>query len=384
MSLWFSASAVLPALRLEFQLSDFQQSAFTSAVQIGFVAGSLTSAIFGLADRIDPKRFFAVSALIAATANAGLLFVEPTSPIVLVLRFVTGACMAGIYPVGVKMAAGWAKGDMGLLVGLLVAALTLGSAMPHLINGLTTLDWRTTLGVTSGLAVVSAVAIGFYKPGPILTVGARFNPGAALWAWRIPSIRFANLGYLGHMWELYAVWAWIGLFLDASFRISMPAEPNTGTWAGLLTFLVVGSGAIGALAAGLAADRWGRTTITTLSLAISGTCCVTVGLLFGGNPWLLTAVCLIWGISVVADSAQFSASIVELANQNLVGTMLTLQTALGFGLTLLTIHLMPIFVDALGWQWAFAPLALGPVVGIWAMLKLRFHSDAVKLAGGRR
>ena len=211
MSLWFSASAVLPDLMSQYALSDFQQSAFTSAVQAGFVAGSLFSALLGLADRVNPKQFFMVAAFVAAIANAGLLVVEPTSLLVLVLRFITGACMAGIYPVGMKIAASWAKGDMGLLVGLLVGALTLDSA-PHLVNGLATIDWRITIAVTSGLAFLSGISIQWVGLGPILTVGARFDLTAALWAWRIRSIRLANIGYLGHMWELYAAWAWIGIF----------------------------------------------------------------------------------------------------------------------------------------------------------------------------
>jgi len=382
MSLWFSASAVLPSLTAEVHLSAFQQSAFTSAVQAGFVVGSLLSALFGLADRIDPRRFLAGAALIAAIANAGILVVDPASPAVLVLRFITGACMAGVYPPGMKMAAGWAKGDMGMLVGLLVAALTLGSAAPHLVNGLVTLDWRPTIAATSALAVLAAVLVQFVSLGPILTVGARFDPAAALWAWRIPAIRYANLGYLGHMWELYAAWAWLGVFLDASFRISL--GEGAGSWAPLATFAVIAAGALGSLIAGFAADRVGRTTVTSVAMTISGSCALVVGLFFGGNPVLLLAICLLWGISIVADSAQFSASVAELSNRHLVGTMLTLQTALGFLLTLLTIHLMPILVDWLGWRYAFMPLALGPMVGIWAMLRLRRHPDAIKLAGGRR
>lgn len=383
MSLWFSASAVMPALREEVALSGFQQSAFTSAVQAGFVAGSLISAALALADRVEPRLFFTISALVAAAANALILVVDPTSTTVLVLRFVTGACIAGIYPVGMKIAASWAKGDLGLLVGLLVAALTFGSAMPHLINGLIIVDWRWTIAVTSLLAISAATAIQLAGTGPLMTVGARFDPKAALWAWRLPALRLANFGYFGHMWELYAAWAWLGVFLDASFRLVME-EGAAITWARLATFATIGVGAAGAFLAGMLADRVGRTMVTSLALAVSGICSLTVGLFFGGPPLLLIAVCLLWGVSIIADSAQFSASVAELSNRYLVGTMITLQTAIGFLLTLVSIHLMPVFVDALGWRWAFAPLALGPVFGIWAMLKLRAHPDSVKLAGGRR
>ena len=384
MTLWFSASAVLPSIEQEYVLSDFQRSAFTSAVQAGFVAGSLISAFFGLADRIDPRRFFAASAVLAAALNGALLLVEPTSTAVIALRFATGMCMAGIYPVGMKMAAAWAKGDMGLLVGLLVGALTLGSASPHLINGLTELEWRPTLIATSGLALTAAAAIHLVGRGPLVTAGARFSPGLILWAWRLPALRLANIGYLGHMWELYAAWAWLGVFLEASFRLSMAGDTQPEFWARMATFATIGIGAVGCLAAGYAADRVGRTTVTIAAMLVSGTCAATVGLLFGGPPILLVAVCLVWGISIVADSAQFSASVAELSNRVLVGTMLTVQTAMGFLLTLVTIHLMPVFVDAVGWEWAFAPLALGPAVGVIAMYRLRKHPSASNLAGGRR
>ncbi len=383
MSLWFSASAVMPTLREEAALSEFQQSAFTSAVQAGFVAGSLISAALSLADRIDPRRFFAVSALIAATANVAILFVDPSSPAVLALRFVTGACIAGIYPVGMKIAAGWAKADLGLLTGLLVAALTFGSALPHLVNGLISVDWRWTIAVTSLLAVSAAAAIQLAGTGPMMAVGVRFDPKAALWAWKLPALRLANLGYFGHMWELYAAWAWLGVFLDASFRLTME-EGAAVTTARLATFATIAVGAGGAFAAGILADRIGRTMVTSVAMAVSGTCALTVGLFFGGPPVLLIVVCLVWGVSIIADSAQFSASVAELSNRHLVGTMITLQTAIGFLLTLVSIHLMPVFVDALGWRWAFAPLALGPALGIWAMLRLRAHPEASRLAGGRR
>lgn len=387
LSLWFSASAVLPTLAGSHDLSPFQQGLFTSAVQLGFVAGSLTSALLGLADRFDPRRFFAISAIIAVAANASLLLVDPAGPLLPLARLVTGACMAGIYPVGMKLASTWArvggKSDLGLLVGTLVGALTLGSASPHLLNALGGVDWRIAIIGASLLALVAAVLILFAGIGPRATAAPRFRPGMVMFAWRVKSVRLANLGYLGHMWELYAMWAWIGAFLTASFAQSLSPEAAS-LWSRVATFATVGIGAVGCLLAGVLADRWGRTTLTMLAMAISGACALTVGLLFDATPWLLMIVCLIWGISIVADSAQFSASVAELSDPALTGTMLTLQTALGFTLTLITIHLMPFWIDALGWHYAFMPLAIGPLLGVVAMARLRAHPDSIKLAGGRR
>ena len=383
MSLWFSASAVVPALAAEFHLSRFMQAALTSAVEVGFVVGCLASAALGLPDRVDPRRLFAACALIGALANALLLVVDPASLAAPLLRGVTGVCMAGVYPVGMKLAATWAKGDMGLMVGILVGALTLGSASPHLFDAFAGLDWRVPLGVCSLTALAAAALIGLAGIGPNRAPSPRFDPRAALAAWRDKPLRLANLGYLGHMWELYAMWAWIGAFFAASFALRLPPGSAPAA-AKLAAFATIAAGALGSVGAGLLADRLGRTTLTIAAMAVSGTCAATIGLLFGGNPALLVGLALVWGVTIVADSAQFSATIAELADRRYVGTMLTVQTALGFTLTLVTIQVMPYLVDAFGWRYAFIPLAIGPAAGIWAMARLRAHPRSVVLAGGRR
>ncbi len=382
MALWFSASAVLPSLQVEYDIGPALASLYTSSVQTGFVAGTLISAVLGLADRLDMRRFFMVSTLLAAGVNAVILLVEPTSPVVFVCRFLTGAAMAGVYPVGMKIAVTWAKGDIGLLVGLLVGALTLGSGAPHLFNAMGGIDWRFTIAVTSLLALTAALVINLVRIGPNLAPSPRFDPRIAFKAYTRPALRLANFGYLGHMWELYAMWAWLAVFLHASFEVHME---DAALWSRLATFAVIGvGGAAGAVLGGMIADRIGRTALTMGAMAASGTCAIFIGFLFGASPWLVFAVAFFWGVVVIADSAQFSASIAELSEPGTLGTMLTMQTSVGFLLTLATLHLIPTMVAAVGWQFAFATLAVGPFFGVWAMGRLRAHPDSVNIAGGRR
>jgi MFS family permease len=384
LAVWFSATAIVPSVLLEHALTQTQVAMFTSSVQVGFVVGTLLSAVLGLADRVDPRVFFMVSAQVAAVANASILCVAPTATWVYIARFITGVCMAGVYPVGMRMVASWAKDDLGLLVAILVGALTLGSASPHLFNALGGVDWRFTILATSLAAAMAGAAVNLVSLGPRHAVTRVFAARDLVVALRAPSLRWANLGYLGHMWELYAMWTWIGLFLAASFRISS-AGHDPDILARVTTFIVIGvGGAAGCLMGGWVADHYGRTLTTMSAMTLSGACALVVGLLFGGHPLLLGLLCLLWGAAAVADSAQFSATVSELSDPKLIGTMLTAQTCAGFTLTLLTIHLVPRFVETVGWRFAFAPLALGPLFGVWAMARLRAEPDSPRLANGHR
>jgi MFS family permease len=383
MTLWFSGSAIIPGLRAEMALSDDQAAAMASAVSVGFVAGTLLSALLTLVDRVRPQYLFMISALTAAAANFATFAVDPAGPWMPVLRFVVGACMAGVYPVGMVMVSSWTEKDRGLLVGLLVAALTLGSASPHLIDVFGGLDWRFTIAASSACAAGAGLLVLLFEPGRPFARAARFKPAQMLEAWTDPALRYANFGYFGHMIELYAVWAWIALFLASSLALS-PGGSEAPQLAKVLAFTMIGSGAVGSIAGGLLADRVGRTRLTMACMSVSGLCCLLAGFVFGMPVWVLLLLCVIWGISIVADSAQFSASVIELSPPDYIGTMVTTQTCIGFLLTVGTIHAVPYLVGAFGWSGAFVPLAAGPFLGVLAMAKLRSLPQSAKLAHGRR
>jgi len=376
MTTWFSATAVLPQLRTEWGVSDLTGSLLTIAVQLGFVAGSLIAAAFNLPDIVPPRRLMLYGAGIAAAANAVLLLADGPA-LAVPLRFVTGIGLAGVYPPALKALATWYRSGRGAALGAITAAVTLGSATPHLINGIGGVDWHLVVALTSALTLIGGVLAALIPEGPYPFPRGVFDPRQIRATIANRGVRLASLGYFGHMWELYAMWAWFSAFILAVLNERGWSEPRRS--ASLMTFAVIGVGAIGCIVVGLIADRWRRPLIINYSLAVSGACALIIGLLVHAPVPLILGVGLVWGFAVVADSAQFSTLVTEHADQRFVGTALTLQLAVGFALTVTTIWLIPFARDLVGWRWAFALLGVGPAVGIAAMLRLS-AADELKSA----
>jgi MFS family permease len=384
---WFSGSAVSASLRTEWGIDAIGVASLTVAVQLGFAAGALALALLGVPDVLPARWLIASGAVLATLANAGFALLATDLASALPFRFLTGAGIAAVYPIGMKVLSGWFRSGRGLAVGTLTAAITIGSALPHLIRAggsAFQADWQAVvLAASIGSAIGAAIAVLAVADGPFTVAAARFSPAVARAALREPSVRLANLGYLGHMWELFSMWSWVPVFLASSLAATGTAD---ATGASLAAVGVVASGALGCVAAGALADRYGRTAITILAMLGSGTSAVVTGLLFGAPAAVLITVTVIWSITVIADSAQFSTAISELAPPGTAGSALTVQTAGGFLLTSVTILGVSLFGpdDPAGWRVAFGLLALGPLVGIWAMARLRGRPDAIRMAGGRR
>jgi MFS family permease len=365
MSLWFSASAVAPQLASRWDLSPGQTGWLTAAVQLGFVAGTATAAVLNLADIVPSRVYFAASALLASLANAALLL-APGFAAALLPRFLTGFFLAGVYPPAMKMIATWYKDGRGLAIGTVVGALTVGKAMPYLARGVMGVGPGSGSGVAPVVLAVSAAAAAaavlvaaLYRDGPYPFDRRPFSWGLVGSVARHRGVRLATSGYLGHMWELYAMWTWIAAF----FAATLPSGADHAA------FAAIAAGGLGCVWGGWAADRIGRERVTVWSMAASGSCALVIGTLTGA-PALALAVALVWGFFVVADSAQFSTLVTELAPAHAVGTALTIQTSLGFLLTMVTIQLVPVLVNLVGWGWAFTALTAGPWLGIAAMRRL--------------
>ena len=380
MTTWFSTTAVAPELTHAWSLTQSQSGWLTNAVQMGFVFGTLSSSLIALSDRVSLVRLMTVAAILAALFNAALVL-EPEYAGAVVLRFLTGATLAGIYPPAMKFIATYFRTGRGLAMGALVGALVFGKAMPHLVKVVGSgPDWQTTVLAASAFTLASAFLFVTLREGPHpfarTTVDIR-QFGAIL---KNKPVMLANGGYFGHMWELYAMWGWFLAYATAAI--------DNGGWsinASLLAFAVIALGAPGSFLGGWMADRWGRCATTAILLGLSGTSALLIGFAFDAHPLIFLVVAVVWGLTIVSDSAQFTAAVSELADQRYVGSTLAFQIGVGYSISIVSVWLVPIIVDLMGsWRWSFLIIVPGPVIGICSMLALRRLPEASALAEGRR
>ncbi len=369
MTLWFSATAVTPLLIDHFKIAPEHAPWLTMAVQGGFVAGTLVSAVTNVADLLNARILMFIGSLVGASANAGLL-VAPDGATAIGLRFVTGASLALVYPPAMKIAAGWFRDGRGFALGLLIGALTLGKAFPHLLSALFGADWRAPMLLASVLAVIGGtLVLVVVRDGPYVAPTSPFDPHAIKRVFASRGARLATLGYLGHMWELYAMWTWIAVFAWTSLNDwGVEDVAAAGSFA---AFLAIGSGAAGCVLAGFIADRIGKARVAMWAMIVSAACAALTVVVHGGPPALLYALIMVWGFSVVADSAQFSALVSEHAPRDHVGTALTIQVCLGFLLTMVTIEMLPWLAGYVSWRYASLLLVPGPLLGAWAMFRMQ-------------
>jgi MFS family permease len=367
MTLWFSATAANAPIVAEFGLTPAETAWLTMAVQGGFVIGTLVSALLNLPDVLNARRLFTIGCIVGALANAALT-VAPGAVGLIALRAVTGAALAWVYPPGMKVAAGWFLHRRGAALGVLIGALTVGSAFPHLLAAVSAyVPWRVLMLLASAFAIAGGgIVKAFVGDGPYVASSARFDPHAVARVFADRGTRLATLGYLGHMWELYAVWTWIAAFASASFGAGSGPTPSSPQGSAV-AFVMIASGAAGSAAAGWFADRVGKARVAAGAMIISGACCAAAAFVFRAPPPLVFAFAAVWGVAIVADSAQLSALVAQYSPRDHVGTALTLQTCSGFLLTMASIRLMPVAAQAIGWQWVFACLVPGPALGALAL-----------------
>ena len=370
MSLWFAASAVSAQYRALWDLSASQAGWLTTIVQLGFVVGTAALATLNVVDIVPSKRLFASGALLGAVTNTALL-AAPGFRTALGCRMLTGIALAAVYPPAMKMISTWFRAQRGLAVGGIVGALTVGKATPYLVHAIPGAGIRPVVLTASAAALTAALLVLFgYRDGPYPFPPRPFSWGLVASIAREPRWQLATGGYLGHMWELYAAWTWLPMFISASIIAQRGHPVNATSTASAVAFGALAIGGAGCVWGGLVADRRGREWLVKMAMAVSGVCSLLIGLTFGATLWIVVPVALVWGFFVIADSAQFSVLVTESVPPHAVGTALTVQTSVGFLLTMVTIQLIPHMAQLVGWRWAFAVLALGPAAGIWSIQRL--------------
>lgn len=367
MSLWLAASAVAPELAARWSLSPSATGWLSTSVQFGFVAGTALAALLNFADTLPSRVYFAGAALAGAATNAALV-AAPSYPIALVLRFLTGACLAGVYPPAMKMISTWFQSRRGLAIGTVVGALTAGKAMPYLVHAIPGAGVEPVVLSASAAAIAAAALVLFaYRDGPFPFPRRPFSWSLARTVLDARDYRLVLGGYGGHMLELYSYWVWIPAFIAASVADMKVSASGVS----LLAFAAIAVGAIGCIWGGAIADRIGYRRFVIVAMAISGACALLTPFVFERSLPILAILVLIWGIAVIADSAQFSTLVTQVVPPHAVGTALTLQTSIGFLLTTVSIQVVPPVVEMVGWRYAFPMLALGPLIGIVAIRHLR-------------
>ena len=368
-STWFSGTAALAVLRQLWSLSDAESAWLTISVQLGFITGTFLYAFLNLADRFNARRVFFVSALLGAAFNAGFAWIAGGLATALAFRFLTGLTLAGVYPVGMKIVAMWFRKGLGWRLGVMVGALTLGTATPYFIQAVgAQFDWRRLVTLASFSAVVGGVLLlTGVSDGPYLKGRARFDGRMLFKVFQHKPFRYTAFGYFGHMWELYAFWSLATFYLSASFQSNAPDWTSALS---LLTFATIGIGVIGCVAGGWISQWVGERKVALVSLIISGSLCALSGFAFRLPPLALMPFVLIWGVFVIADSPQFSALAARHCPPEYTGTALTVQNGIGFAITIVSIQLLPLIAARVGWQWAFTFLTAGPLAGAYFMKKL--------------
>lgn len=359
-SLWFAGNAAIPQISLLLEIPDLT-AWITSAVQLGFISGTLIFAILSIPDRYSPRKVFLISAVLAAFFNLLITILPLSFGWVLILRFMVGFFLAGIYPVGMKIAADYFEKGLGAALGFLVGALVLGTAFPHLIRALdVNFDWKLIFWITSGLAILGGLLIGLWVPdGPFRKKNLQFDWALLPKLSKIPALKSAASGYFGHMWELYTFWAFVPYLLWAMGNYELTGFEN-----GLYSFFIIGVGALSCGIGGLLANRFGSKNIALISLCGSGMCCLLSLLVPVFPPYLLLPFLLIWGMLVTADSPQFSTLVAQSTPAIYRGTALTLVNCLGFALTIFSIQIGQFLLSLYPAQWVMSTLFIGPAMGL--------------------